>query len=1172
MTAKPIVFRYVCSITKFQFFVIDLTYTTQFKSYFRLRLTSLSDLLNPETPSTPKFPTSLKDGVVSENSSLFTAIESSNRDSQLSTDTAKLISTSPTESDLPESSVTKSKKVLGEKSLLSLSYLSSSNLSVNSPLGRTTSSSSSSTSSSSSYYVKENFSQRLRPCSHGNCCKDDYFNNPRKNSLDVNNNVRSSCQQNLNDHQEILSFHCVPSASSSRSSNGKVPSQPPEVVPYIYSGSYRRERMNSSLVGLNCCFCEEPLEDILEGERLVPLQCSHVSHYECLSELIDINTLQSSDENEGTLPNCTICNQRAIPNNEELIHEIIREKLGSKVNPPFHQFKSSISPIKALQIFNSASTVPGSDNPIPYSSTPFLYPSSSSSSSLSSSSSSSSSPSLSPLSTIATSPILSSMAFPMLAKLQLPKEALGDVKSDLFNNMQSSLYKDSIKYGIREKSLSSIKEDENEHTISKSLEPLNEPTFLVPEPKLIVDTEVDSLTSSKDQLLTCAITVSVPRNLFTHSKYSLNSADVSLRNELIEELIATVPEWKNSNIERYGDLRLDTTFQVSRDGTTWQGLRCTLFQKMLFLFNEYKSNSLKQEKPLYKIKCCVALEKHLTSVSLSSDNSTIRLFLNTKELTCLWLKETSLYTDILSFREINKWYSAFVNPTMSFPFSKNLIQQNSNSEKKTINMLTRNPSDVIIVAPLTEGGDSHGDQKFNALKSSIIEFVNRMEFPDRLGLVFYNSKRSSSISMGLADKLWQHWESYLKQVCPSEDSEPKNNFEEALKASTVLLKSNKFRDHLTHIYLIGDANYNEINEKTLDSLLEFYVQHNIRIHTFGLSKYHKVDILARISQVTSGTYTYCVSWKDLSLCIAGRQNADKAVSHLDAQLNFSFLDGVKPISLNGQNRTINPDSLRDLDGQISSNIPRTSFLHSNFDFIQMGDLVVGENHTVLIQIKVAPGKIKKVKSASSNSLYELFKCEITYRDFKIPCRVFSVSRSAKINYYPTDSMQLENDFYESGYNSKSSTPLTATQPSIDNDILVANEGFHVILAIQSHNIRVITRRIELLIARTLETALFYSSRGKSSDASKKIEDIRSVIQGILASACKDDTDFKNPAHMNTKRLVNILDRDLSILAENIKSKVVFDGDVRNYVIQMVGILRNQRAYTARSRIESVYFI
>jgi hypothetical protein len=47
-----------------------------------------------------------------------------------------------------------------------------------------------------------------------------------------------------------------------------------------------RTRRERTFIGSECAVCEEPLEHILRGERILQFSCGHVSHEACFYEYI----------------------------------------------------------------------------------------------------------------------------------------------------------------------------------------------------------------------------------------------------------------------------------------------------------------------------------------------------------------------------------------------------------------------------------------------------------------------------------------------------------------------------------------------------------------------------------------------------------------------------------------------------------------------------------------------------------------------------------------------------------------------------------------------------------------------------------------------------------------------------------------------------------------------
>lgn len=59
------------------------------------------------------------------------------------------------------------------------------------------------------------------------------------------------------------------------------------------------KRRDRTFVGAECAVCEEPLENTLQGEKVLQLACAHVAHEACFYEYVK----------EFGASNCPTCNK-----------------------------------------------------------------------------------------------------------------------------------------------------------------------------------------------------------------------------------------------------------------------------------------------------------------------------------------------------------------------------------------------------------------------------------------------------------------------------------------------------------------------------------------------------------------------------------------------------------------------------------------------------------------------------------------------------------------------------------------------------------------------------------------------------------------------------------------------------------------------------------------------
>lgn len=94
------------------------------------------------------------------------------------------------------------------------------------------------------------------------------------------------------------------------------------------SGQRKTSLNFSNIKDLNCCFCNEPLQNIFEGEKIVDLKCGHILHLECLKEMLipiddltnNLNTNNTTNNNQEKLI-CPSCNQETECNDSTLMFD-----------------------------------------------------------------------------------------------------------------------------------------------------------------------------------------------------------------------------------------------------------------------------------------------------------------------------------------------------------------------------------------------------------------------------------------------------------------------------------------------------------------------------------------------------------------------------------------------------------------------------------------------------------------------------------------------------------------------------------------------------------------------------------------------------------------------------------------------------------------------------------
>lgn len=382
------------------------------------------------------------------------------------------------------------------------------------------------------------------------------------------------------------------------------PASAPAVAPFVMTTQLTR--LQRSLQGVNCCFCEESLEYTLTGEKLVALQCGHICHHECLYELID-TSLPLVDNFEYVMPACGTCGEKSIPLDGTLHSDI-------------------------LQKANSAPNTPAVISPSVYS--PY-----------------------------ARSPRFSPMVSP---RIWSPLSAQPDYKKLSTISQASSFSSSSDHSNHSESSVSSMDSSEYrpESAATTPSPGIQEMALAIPRPILEIRThgiasptieltsEVDTLTAnpSEDAYVTVSVCTHIP---------SIPTAPVVPtlieRQEITEEIEKSLTEWKDLVYSDFGLIRLCDTFSMSQNNGSWQVLDCYLFEHILVFVRRYEN------KPS-RVKGSVALTAHLTSLSISSNSQCRQITLNLSDSNI-----SALHMKTSDANVFENWYTALLDHKVTFP-------------------------------------------------------------------------------------------------------------------------------------------------------------------------------------------------------------------------------------------------------------------------------------------------------------------------------------------------------------------------------------------------------------------------------------------------------------------------------------------------------------------------
>ncbi|EOA83440.1 hypothetical protein ACJQWK_00438 [Exserohilum turcicum] len=692
--------------------------------------------------------------------------------------------------------------------------------------------------------------------------------------------------------------------------------------------------------------------------------------------------------------------------------------------------------------------------------------------------------------------------------------------------------------------------------------------------------------------------------------------------EITEDLHARVDNWHGLDFSRFGKLRLHAHIRVGKDRQSWQELECYLFSDMLICVKEKKSSqhhwdgSSAPRKTKCTLKGSILIKKHLNQVDHSPDNMTLTLSLSVAELPAFHLQ----FHDA---GQLELWRRALTDIRLDFPVANRMPEydhDNSGAEeddyrrpqrvssinssygaaRSTMTAQTEYstsragaseprlgasvhvPVDIVVVIPVSS---SMQGLKINLLRDTLRFLVNNLGERDRMGLVTFGSSGGGVPIVGMTSKVWKDWPKVLDSIRPVGQKSLRADVVDGANVAMDLLMQRKSSNPLSSIMLISDSSTSDT--ESVDFVVSRAEAAKVSIHSFGLGLTHKPDTMIELSTRTKASYTYVKDWMMLRECAAGCLGSLQTTSHQNVKLKLRLPEGspAKFVKISGALHITKRATGRDAEASL-------------------GDLRFGDKRDILVQLAIAPdtGSPEQLPQDPWESIVSglealggpldqddsrtlsveevpLIQADLTYGD---------ILREGSLAHLPRPSL-LAITLLPSGPK-KNSMALPSTPP------------------IPPHP-HVVQRRMELLTSDMLTRALTLVSRGQHERAHHLLKETRSILKGLAkgglpplpppghrrndAASATGSTGSASPTthsandvrartpspHADSPfspaagidvRTMHALDAELESSLEWINHPAVFGRDSRKAVLQAIGVISSQRAYTFRSPSESLW--
>lgn len=507
------------------------------------------------------------------------------------------------------------------------------------------------------------------------------------------------------------------------------------------------------------------------------------------------------------------------------------------------------------------------------------------------------------------------------------------------------------------------------------------------------------------------------------------------------------------------------------------------------------------------------------------------------------------------------------------------------------------PIDVVVVVPISS---SMQGVKINLVRDALKFMVGNLGERDRMGLVTFGSGGGGVPIVGMTTKAWHGWNNVLSNIRPVGQKSHRADVVEGANVAMDLLMQRKYNNPIASIMLISDASTSDAD--SVDFVVSRAEAAKITIHSFGLGMTHKPDTMIELSTRTKASYTYVKDWMMLRECLAGCLGSVQSLSHQNVKLKLKLPEGspAKFHKISGALQITKRAAGRDAEASL-------------------GDLRFGDKRDILVQLVIVPdtssqeqlpqdpwetivsglealGGPMDQEDQRTLSVEELplLQADLVWGD---------ILREGTMMHMPRPSLlaitMLPPVASQKGSKSAwANTPPIPPHPSI------------------------VQRRMELLTSDMLTRALTLVSRGQHDRAHTLLNETRTILRGLgkgglppvpppppppgyppktpgldgsPTSATPERRMSPSPtasssaayppplAHSRSQdalalggspgidsTTVSSLDAELEASLEWISHPAVFGRDSRKAVLQAIGVISSQRAYTFRTPIESLW--
>lgn len=509
------------------------------------------------------------------------------------------------------------------------------------------------------------------------------------------------------------------------------------------------------------------------------------------------------------------------------------------------------------------------------------------------------------------------------------------------------------------------------------------------------------------------------------------------------------------------------------------------------------------------------------------------------------------------------------------------------------------PLDLVVVIPVSS---SMQGLKITLLRDALRFVVQNLGERDRMGLVTFGSSQGGVPLVNMTTKAWSGWNKILNSIRPVGQKSLRADVVEGANVAMDLLMQRKANNPISSILLISDSSTTD--GESVEFVTSRAEAAKVTIHSFGLGLTHNPTTMIDLSGKTKASYTYVKDWMMLRECLAGCLGSLQNTSHQNAKLRLRLPEG-------------SPAKFAKIQGALNT-VKRLAGREAE---CTLGDLRFGDKRDILVQLVVSPDN-----APAEEMPQDQWESIISGLEALGGASEDGEPRAPSVEEVPLLQAELVyGDLIRDGSSTHTRPSLLAITMLPANPRVSKMNGRPPTPPIPPHT-SIVQRRMEMLTADMLTRGLYLVSRGQQDRAQHLLNETRSILKGLakgglppipppsrkdgLAShngvlndaasstgstgsgntvdnvpqrqpspsgGAPDASAFSNATGVNPgvsggidSATLTALETELDAALEWINHPAVFGRDSRKAVLQAIGVISSQRAYTFRSPAESLW--